>query len=110
MGAGGSGDMLHLVAGPLLIEVRAGVEEGSITSSGVMLICKRKLTRAKRALWARFMPLATSESIFLMQGGKAPSSTAPRSTFCSGSYDLQLLLERPQVFFERLADLLVHRA
>ena len=27
LGSGGSGDMLHLIAGPLLIEVRAGVEE-----------------------------------------------------------------------------------
>ena len=28
MGSGGSGDMLYLITGPLLIEVRAGIEEG----------------------------------------------------------------------------------
>ncbi len=48
--------------------------------------------RANRAVWARFVPAATSPRNPRMQGGKASSVTSPRSTFSLA------LLERSSSF------------
>ena len=108
MGSCGSGDMLHLIAGPLLIEVGAGVEEGDHLIRGHFDL-QEKADQGKTRTVGQVHTSCDLGEHLLDAGRKGSFFHCSQVHLLAGPQCFQLLAEGFQVFFKSLAYLLVHR-
>ena len=106
-GSGGSCDVFYLIACPLFVEVRAGVEDGYDLLGGHIDL-QEKADQGKARTMGQVGAFGNFCEHLLDAGRKGSFLYLAQVHPIACSYSIELLFERPQVFLERGASLLVY--